>query len=386
MSEVAATRPWAWLMIAGLVLAPGVARAQDATAAHATDTPSAGTAGATSDTASNTASAMKPGVLPALGALVPGVAVHGTGHWIGGDGATARKLLRLEGLGLGLVVTGGLPLALTGAARRLALPTIPLLLSGGGLLLAGWAGDVYGAAGGPRIAGAPRLVLPGLEARLGYLHVHDPQFAYGSFLQAGARLRRGAWRGDGDVAVALDDDSQRLRLEAGRRLYGPRPEGAGPRAADGTRVDVDAALMMHRHGTEGFTVLTGEVIMAGRYDMARLGPSLRGAFAELHLGLGLEVSVYEGDAVDVADLLLGGFGFGMYLGAPAAAHGEVRVFYEHRRDDLAGGLAMSGGGNGFLGSFGVDGFVAWGPRWGVGFRAEVGSAYVGSAGLRYRIP
>src|SRR5690606_2313699 len=131
---------------------------------------------------SNTASAMKPGVLPALGALVPGVAVHGTGHWIGGDGATARQLLRLEGLGLGLVVTGGLPLALTGAARRLALPTIPLLLSGGGLLLAGWAGDVYGAAGGPRIAGAPRLVLPGLEARLGYLHVHDPQFAYGSFL------------------------------------------------------------------------------------------------------------------------------------------------------------------------------------------------------------
>lgn len=375
MSPVVTMRARVWLLIAGLALAPGAARAQDGATVDGAHAPS-----------EDPAAPMRPGVLPVLGALVPGAVAHGAGHWIGGDRRTAGKLLRLEGLGLGLMVAGGLPLALTGASRRLALPTIPLILSGGGVLLLGWAADVYGAAGGPRIAGAPRLALPGLEARLGYLYVHDPQFAYRSFAQAGARLRRGAWHGDGDVAVALDDDSQRARLLAGRRLHGPRHASAGPQAADGTWLDVSAALMVHRHGTEGFTVVTGEVVAAGRYDLARLGPSLRGAFAELQLGLGLELSLYQEDATDVTDLLLGGFGFGMYLGAPAGTHGEVRVFYDHRRDDLAGGLAVSGGGNGFLGSFGVDGFVAWGPRWGVRFRAEAGSAYLGSAGLLYRMP
>jgi hypothetical protein len=76
----------------------------------------------------------------------------------------------------------------------------------------------------------------------------------------------------------------------------------------------------------------------------------------------------------------------MYLGEPAATHGEVRVYYDHFRGDLAGGLALPGGVNGYWGRLGVDGFAAWSPRWGVSFRAEVGSAYLASVGLVYRRP
>ncbi len=325
-----------------------------------------------------------PGVLPVLGALVPGVLVHGTGHRIGGDRRTANRLLRVEALALGIAAAGGVPLGLTGASRRLALPTIPLIVGGGGMLFLNWFSDIYGAAGGPRLAGAPRLALPALEGRLRYVHVYDPQFAYRSFANPGARLRWGAWHADIDAALALDADNQRVRVEGGRRFHGPRPAGDGARPQDGSALGLDTALTMHRYGDDGFVSLLGEVVGRGRYDLARVAPSLSGAFAEMWLGLGLELVFYEGDTVDPTDWVLGGFGFGMYLGEPAGTHGEVRVFYDHFRGDLSGGLAVPGGGNGYLGSLGVDGFVAWGPRWGVSFRAEAGSAYLAGAGLLYR--
>jgi hypothetical protein len=327
---------------------------------------------------------VEPGVLPVLGALVPGVLVHGTGHRIGGDRRTANRLLRVEALALGIAAAGGLPLGLTGASRRLVLPTIPLIVGGGGMLFLNWFSDIYGAAGGPRLAGTPRLDLPALEGRLGYVHVYDPQFAYRSFVNPGARLRWGAWHADIDAALALDDDNQRVRVEGGRRFHGPRPAGDGVRSRDGSALGLDTALTMHRYGSDGFVSLLGEVVGRGRYDLARVAPSLSGAFAELWMGLGLELVFYEGDTVDPTDWVLGGFGFGMYLGEPEGTHGEVRVFYDHFRGGLSGGLAVPGGGNGYLGSLGVDGFVSWGPRWGVSLWAEAGSAYLAGAGLLYR--
>jgi hypothetical protein len=328
---------------------------------------------------------MEPGALPVLGALMPGVLVHGTGHRIGGDRRTANRLLRVEALALGIAAAGGVPLGLTGASRRLALPTIPLIVGGGGMLFLNWFSDIYGAAGGPRLAGAPRLVLPGLEGRLRYVYVYDPQFAYRSFVNPGARLRLGAWHADVDAALALDDDNQRVRVEGGRRVHGPLPGGGAP-SQDGSALGLDTALTMHRFGSDGFVSLLGEVVGRGRYDLARVAPSLSGAFAELWLGLGLEFVFYDGDTVDPTDWLLGGFAFGMYLGEPGRTHGEVRVFYDHFRGDLSGGLAVPGGGNGYWGSLGVDGFVAWGPRWGVSFWAEAGSAYLAGAGILYRRP
>lgn len=344
--------------------------------------PEDGAAPAPEDEAETAPPALKTGTLATLGAVVPGFLVHGTGHRVAGDRRTANRLLLVQGIGLGAVIVAGVPLGLTGASRRLSLPAIPALVGGSGLFLLSWAADIYGAAGGPHVAGAPPLRLPGLETRAGYLYVHDPQFAYTHFADVGAGVRRGAWHAAGSAQLALDDDNQRVRAALAHRFRGPR--AAGPPARDGSYLDLHAALVRHRFGTEGFSTTTVETFVGGRYDLARLSPSLTGAFAEMGFGLGLEIVDYAASGVDATDLLLARFGFGMYLGMPAGVHGEVRLAYDHRRDGLAGGLALPMGSGGFLGCVDLDGAVMFGNDWGVAMQAQIGSAYLAGASLVYR--
>lgn len=319
--------------------------------------------------------------LAAAAAVVPGVLVHGAGHRVGGDRRMARRLLVLEGVALGAMGISGAALGLSGASRRLSLPTIPLLIGGGGLFFMSWGADIYGAAGGPRIAGTARLEPPVLETRLGYLHVHDPQFAYAHFTDVAAHVRAGGWRAGAHAQIAMDNDNQRVQGMLEHRFVGPRRRG---QARDGTALDLQGAVTWHDYGTEGFASITGKLVVSGRYDLVRLSPTMAGAFAALGAGLGMEVTTYEGaQGFDAVDRLLAHFAFGMYLGTPGAVHGEVELGYDHDRDGLTGGLA---GSSGFLGYVGARGFIMFGPRWGVAADLRVGSAYVGGASLIYSVP
>jgi hypothetical protein len=313
---------------------------------------------------------------------VPGILVLGLGHYAAGEGRTARRLLILEGIALGTIVVAGAGLGLSGASRRLSLPIVPMLIGGSGLFLTGWAADIYGAAGGPRIAGPPPARLPGLEARLGYTFVTDPQFAYSHFTDMAMHVRHGAWRTGAHAQLAMDDDNQRVRGQVAYRFTGPRRHG---QARDGSAFDLQGGLTWHRYGSNGFTSIAGDLLASGRYDLARMAPTLAGSFVEAGLGLGLELTAYAADgAIDASDLLLAHFAFGIYLGTPEAMHGEVRIGYDHRRDELPGGLAVPGGSNGYLGNFGADGFLVFGPRWGVAAHVRAGSAYLAGASLIYR--
>ncbi len=375
--------------LAALALAIGSAAAQPAPASDAAlPTPAAAAAtsaaSATADSADTArddsdkaGDAMQPGVLPTLGALGPGLIVRGLGHRIGGDPRTAKRLLWVQLGGLGTALVGAIPFAATGASRRLATPTLPVIIAGSSAFLLSWVADVYGSAGGPAIAGRPRLTAPATEAHAGYLYVYDPQFDYQHLLDVGARAHLGSWHLDATANVAVGADHQRLRASVGYRPLGPR---RGQPGSDGSYLEIDGSLGLVRFGDDGFDTYSGELFAIGRYDLARMAPSLRGAFVDLGLGLGIQLTNYQVGDSDVATLLLAEFGFGVYLGEPGAMPGEVRVYYDHRRDSLASGAS------GFSGSFGVAGELMVSGPWGVGAQVDLGAALVAGASLLYTMP
>ncbi|WP_437834759.1 hypothetical protein [Sorangium sp. So ce1153] len=321
--------------------------------------------------------------LAAGGAVVPGALVHGTGHFLLGEKRTGLSLLALEGAGLGLVVGGLGGAAVSGASRRIIAPIVLATVTGAGLFGVSLLADIYGVLAPEGGTGSPPLALPWVETQLGLAYVHDPTFAYSAFLVSGMDLRLRSIRLSGSGWFALDDDNARLRAEGAYRFVGPgTPDG--PRAADGSFLEIEGALTHHRYTSDDFSITTGEVTLQGRLDLAHIGRTLRGSFAEMGWGVAVEAYRYGRRPFEGNELLIPHFAFGMYLGHEGYPRGEAKVFYEHRHDGYAAGAKITGLGSGVPGHLGLQGRLYASPGWGVLADVQAGSAYVGRLSLLLR--
>ncbi len=318
-------------------------------------------------------------------AALPGLVVHGTGLWVRGDRAGARNLLKLEGLALSMAIVSGGVIGVSGASRRLTSQTIPVLVSSAGLFLQSWLADIYGTAGGGRRKAAPSLTTSPLSLEVGGFYVRDLLFDYGPFSRAKLSWNGGRFGFSTEAAVSLGGNNQRLIANGRYRFWG---QGSRRPSEDGSRLELASSGRFNRHGREQFSSVGGEVALSGRFDGARLGDSLKGSFGDLRVGFGLEATRYAtGErATDLSDAILVRYGFGMYLGGPGrAARGEVSVYYDHRRDEYAGGISPGDQAGGFLGYFGVGLDLDIGDRYGIVTNLEVGSAFVFGVSLKARI-
>lgn len=324
--------------------------------------------------------------LPTAVAVVPGALLHGAGHFARGEAATARNLLLMEGIGLGLFLGGGATLFLTGASRYVVAPAATTTILGFGLFSTSYLADIYGSVSRDGDAALSRQRPPArFEAELGYRRVYDPQFAYTDFLVERVSRQIGAFRLTPSGWFSWRGDSARYRFETQYRLFG---NVSDPRPRDVSFVDVTLGFVHQRHRPEHFSKSSAELSIDVRYDLARLGPSLRGAFVELGAGYALGRIDYDLQSVavphDLEHLLLGRLGFGVTLRGQSAPGSEALVYYDHRHDDYAAGLKLNGLGSGVAGHFGaaLRWFVT--ESWGVSLDAQVGSAYIGGASVLFR--
>lgn len=316
-------------------------------------------------------------------ALVPGALVHGAGSYVLGDQTTAKRLLAMEAAGLGLGVGSLAGLAATGAARSLAGLFIVTGMGGASLFCLSFAADLYRVASPNDGFGIPRRT-PWFESQVGYVYVNDPVFDYSHFSKSGFRVQPGVVGLAFEAMHAPLQGNSRVYIEPSFRVWQPSPSAAG--RADGSFVDVVGGASLHHFDTEGFSTDTYELSLRTRLDSERILPGVRGAFGEFAAGYAWRESrFYEFGAVSRDTFLLGGFGFGMYLGAPGEPGGEVTVYYDHRHDDFAAGLKARGLGSGVIGHFGLRSRYYLGEHWGLAGSAEVGSALVLGLGLAFRL-
>ena len=111
--------------------------------------------------------------------------------------------------------------------------------------------------------------------------------------------------------------------------------------------------------------------------VAAVAPELVGTFAEFDVGAGVEIDQFEPGGSDLTDRLVARMAWGRYLGDG----GALRLFYDHRRDGLAGGIAASRA-SGFIGTVGALAELPLAPGWAATGSIEFGSGWVIGAGLR----
>jgi hypothetical protein len=313
--------------------------------------------------------------LAAVGAAIfPGVILRGAGSYVLGERRTARRLLLAGTVGLSAGLVGALPVGLTRANPDFVWPAVPLALTGVGIYLGTWLTDIWVAAGGDRVRGGPRGEPP-WSLELGTTWLHDA-YRERALLGAAAHVELGRLGLGAGGLLDAQGDARDGRVEVRWRIRGA-PAATRP-LDDGSRLYVRAGGRLRRDDADDVTVTTGELEVVLRGDLRRLHPMIAGTFLELSSGLGLERATYAGGAHDLSSILLGRFAWGAYLGR----RGEAMLYYDHRRDDLAGGL-YAWRASGFVGSFGASAqLVATGP-WAVRGEVQVGSAWVSTLALRY---
>lgn len=306
-------------------------------------------------------------VIAVTAAVIPGIFVRGLGSWIVGETRTAKRLLATAAIGVGAGAIGGAPIGLAGGSPYTT-PGLPLLIVGGGLALTTWIADIAVAAGLDR-PGIARPIAP-WSVELGTSWLHDAYRERALIRAAGtyelARFGFGA-------STFLDAEGDSITVDGELRV---RILGAD---STGTRLVARTLLRRHRDDLDRVTLVTGEAEATARIELDHLDPILDGTFVDLGLGLGIEHARYPNHESGNSSLLLGGFACGAYL----ADKGEIRLFYDHRRDSLAGGLAAWRAA-GFVGSYGAAIDLAVARNWSVRGELEVGNAYLSTFAIRYR--
>lgn len=340
-----------------------------------------------------TARAAQPSITPArraaavTTAVVPGVLVHGVGHFVAKKPKTGRTLLAVGAGGLGVSLISVVGIALTGASRRTTAPFATGLVLGLGAFSLSFLADLYGVAVPENSRGVPTEKRPWFVMESGLMARYDRQFAGRVlFHQAAEGLiaRRHGIRFELD---ALPGDPS-LRA---RGVYGYRVLRS---STDNSYLALEGAALHQRFPNHGFFATTFEAALAGRYDLARIGPSLRGAFVTGRAGAAISalrsrrassadptgVTTPSGDT-DADELLLLRWGFGAYLGK---GRGEVEAYYDHRRDTYAGGALLDRGRSGYAGFVGAKGNWFFTDRIGVQADVQLGSALITGVSVLFR--
>ena len=293
-------------------------------------------------------------------------------------------MLALGSIGVGAALLGGLPLYATYGSGKLIVPGAHLTVGGAGLIMASWWSDIYAAAGGDRLGGRPRT-LPALAVELGTTWQHSAYLGERLLLAPAAELRRGRWAARAAGLLATDGSAVGARVDVETRAWSIAPAAAPTIAASrhtGSAIAFRAALHYHGEPDQHFALVTGELTVRGRLDLARLDPHVGGTFVELEEGLGLQLTRYDAGSADVGTILLSRFAWGLYL---PGGRGELGVFYDHRRDQMAGGF-RAGPAAGFFGSIGATAEVVLASPW-TGFaQVEVGTDWVTTVALRRELP
>lgn len=304
-------------------------------------------------------------------AFVPGILLHGAGHWVKGDRATAKKLLLMEGTGLGMSLFGLGGLAVTGASKYFVGPLTTVTGFGVGLMSVSFLADVYGTVAPPGGFGIASP-LSDFQASVGVTGISSPLFDIGAVPFVSAEGRLGRWRGVGFFEMSPETKLRRERVGVSYRLWQPVPNE--------NWLEFGGAFTHLEHRPGGFSAWTGEVELRGRHSLGNFAPSLAGSFVQGNAGLGIrDVRHLHGERSS-APLLLMGFGYGFYVGQWS----EVELYYNHRRDQFAGGILLPGAPAGFAGHFGLRGHWGITKNWGITADGAWGSSYVGSLALTYR--
>jgi hypothetical protein len=307
-------------------------------------------------------------------AVIPGLIVRGAGSWVAKEERAAKRIFigAVAGLAVG-AAAGGL-VGGTGG-NPYTLPAVPIVLAGAGMFLTSWLADIYVAAGGGERDARPRATPPwSVEAGTTWLH---DAYRERALLRGAGRVEVG--RTGLGAGTLVDAGGDALIAEGDVRVRILGAPATGEPIACGNRLVARAGYRFHGDDSDRVTQHVGELELIGRVELAPVDRAFRHSFLEGAVGIGAVNVEYSDMTSETDSVLLGRFAWGLYLGE----RGEAQLFYDHRRDGLAGGIAADRAA-GFVGSVGASVDLRVSGPWALRGELQIGTAWVSTLAVGYR--
>ncbi|MBN2722709.1 MAG: hypothetical protein JXR95_01425 [Deltaproteobacteria bacterium] len=311
-------------------------------------------------------------ILGGVASIIPGIIISGGGHYMTGDNTGAKKLFYAKATGLGILISGFLPILFSNASEKVMFVAYPVALTGFGLFSISTLADLFGTLNTGAKNSFSNKTPYTIQLEQNIMHVHDPQFNYDFFSYSSVFFNFRKTVSGIEGYYAPEDSNKKLKLSTSYILLGKAPSEF---RNDNSKLEITVAWSWHKFPNELFSTQTYEISCGGRMELHHFHGSLKGSFSEISLGAALERVKYDFTPTDkdYSSLLLFRFSFGIYLGSNK--NGELEIFYNHRHDDWAAGLGAGGMGDGVLGHFGIQGHYFFNKLLGVRALFEAGMAY-----------
>ncbi|MGM0595742.1 MAG: hypothetical protein ACQES9_01760 [Myxococcota bacterium] len=326
---------------------------------------------------------VEPGVLPFLGAVLPGI-IYPAGHLVMGDFNGHKKIIAVKGVGLAFLLAGALPLLLTNASPKVIHLPVYSLLTGFGLFSGATLADIYGSIFANNPLGKPQYIPDSYQLKLGYIYLKDYHLGADNLLMAEARINFGKFQIRSTFSRAVPHNTNWLESRFSWRLWGPLEK---IKTVSGSFFDLAAGFYYKHFGEEKFTNLGLELLLVLRYDLAGFHQTLRGSFVQYEGGILYHLTGYEALEDEVfsdSELMpLSRLTFGLYMGS-GINRGELALYYDHRHDNELAGTSLGSMGDGVIGHFGLKAFYYFTKNWGLGLDLAAGSVYRSLFSISYR--
>ena len=296
-------------------------------------------------------------------AVVPGVFIHGAGHFTLGERQSAYRLLAMEGVGLAGVIGGIGTLAAVGGSEKFAFVYVPMTVTGLGLFTISFLADVIGAAHGTAPWAEP-TILSGMTVRTGYVGLFGSKHSFRHLGELSAEWRTDQLVLDGRATLHPQGDFAGYGILAGWKLWAPANEPV-------TRLGFYSELAHQDFRQEGFAMTTFRAFAQLRWNLGDLVATMQNAWILGRMGWGFDAFHFDGTSEDDDGLpfLVSDIGIGLM----ATSWVELELSYRHRKGELPGGMSLSDGLSGFAGMLELRSRVELGKGWALAPGARLGT-------------
>lgn len=213
-------------------------------------------------------------------AIVPGIILHGTGHYVSNDKDAAWRLFFHEIGGLALTLGGYFLEKSTNNSGETAAASRTLMVTGMLLNVGSWVADIVGSYRGAQSFSVEERSLNDKRFGLAYRYTSDPLNPFRHHIVARLDLNFPRFYLRPSVDLEASTYAHRMQLDLGGYIYRnkERPQNA---------LAIGARFLRVGTPSYGLASMNGELYMSFKRDVGTYIKSMRGFYVVTHLGYGL---------------------------------------------------------------------------------------------------